>query len=226
MAGWHSVVEANASTLFGASSQTLATFAGGVSHSSDKFAADAALKFRYGESEDERQTKFVNARGWALTGSVDATPKRRLSPFVFGTTEASLEKRLASRWSGGGGAKWTFAKSNTGKASVSVALLGERTVALSDTAVRPTGLVRWSWRAKVDQRVDDRISFTHTTFYAPVFNSPSQYTITSASVGSVAVNKAIALTLTLTDNYDSQARARGAPTNNDGAFLFGIRANF
>jgi hypothetical protein len=68
-AGWHSVVEANASTLFGATSQTLTAFAAAVSHNGDGFSADAQFKFRYGESEDEQKVKFVNARAVSVAPS-------------------------------------------------------------------------------------------------------------------------------------------------------------
>jgi hypothetical protein len=224
--GWSSVVEASASTLFGAMSQTLASLATTVSHDGQRLAADASMKFRYGESEGEDRNTFVSSRSWAATMAVDALPEGRVSPFILGSAEASLEKRIASRVSGGAGAKWVFAKSNTGKASVSVALLGERTAAMSDTLIPPSSVVRWSWRAKLDQRIDERLSFTHVTFYGPVLNAPGRYTVMSTSVGSYAINKAVALTMTFVDNYDSQARARGAPTNNDGSLLFGVRGAF
>jgi hypothetical protein len=221
--GWHSIVEANASTLFGATSQTLTALAGTISHTSDEFTADAGLKFRYGESEDANRVKFVNARGWELTTSVDVLPKTRLSPFFFASSEASLEKRIDNRSAGGVGAKWIFAQSNTGTASLSLAVLGEHTAPLSDTAVASTNVARFSWRIKMTQKVDDRLSVSHVTFYAPVVNAPGRYTITSTSVGAFSFNKAVALTLTFTDNFDSEARGRGAPSNNDGSLLFGIR---
>jgi hypothetical protein len=224
--GWHSVVEASANVLFGATSQTLTSLAGDVSHSGDSFGASAGIKFRYGESEDDSAIKFVSSRSWAATLSLDARPKARVSPFVFGSVESSLEKRIDRRDAGGAGAKWTFASTNTGKASVSLAVLGERTAPLSDTAAKATSLARWSWRVKLDQRVDDRISFSHVTFYQPAIDAPSRYTIASTSVGRYAINKAVALTLTFTDSYDSQARSRGARANNDGSFLFGVRGTF
>jgi hypothetical protein len=224
--GWHSTAEANGSVLFGATSQTLMSLATTVSHAGEGFSADAAFGFRYGESEDAERVKFVNARGWTVTASMDGTPNGRVSPFVSVSAEASLEKRIANRRSGGVGAKWVFAKSNTGAASVSGAILGERTAAMSDTAVAPTRVARWSWRVKMDQRIDDRLSLSHVTYYGPLFNAPAQYTITSTSVGSLAINKAVALTLTFADNFDSQARQRGAPTNNDGSLLFGVRGTF
>lgn len=224
--GWRSIVEANANMLFGASSQTLIAAAGAVSHAGDGFSADASLKFRYGESEDAARETFVSARAWAATASADVTPNSRIVPFFFASTEASLEKRIDNRTAGGVGTKWVFAKSNTGSASISLALLGERTAALGDTVLPVTSVARWSWRIKTEHKIHDQLSFSHVTFYAPIVNAPAQYTIASTSVGAYSINSAVALTLTLTDNYDSQARLRGAPSNNDGAFLFGIRSTF
>lgn len=225
--GWHSIVEANGSTLFGATSQTLAALAAAVSHTGDGFTADANVKLRYGESEDDERVKFVSSRSWAFASSVDILPKGRVSPFFFGSVEGSLEKRIDQRAAGGAGIKWVFATTNTGKASISVAALGERTKPVSDSILRPTTtLTRWSWRLKVDQKIDERLSLSHVSFYAPSMAALDRYTVVSTSVGSYAINQAVSLTLTFVDNYDSQARGRGAPTNNDGSFLFGIRGNF
>jgi hypothetical protein len=225
-AGWHSIVEANASMLFGAASQSVATATSAFSHVGEGYTADASLRFRYGESEDEQRIKFVSARGWGATASADFTPNSRFVPFFFAATEASLEKRISNRSSGGIGAKWVFAKSNTGSASISLALLGERTAALSDTTIPIESVARWSWRVKSEHKVHERLSVSHVTFYAPVVNAPGDYTITSTSVGAYSINEAVALTLTFADNYDSRARFRGAPSNNDGSFLFGIRSAF
>lgn len=225
-AGWHAVTEMNASSLFGATSQMLTSVAATVSHGGEAFNADAAFKFRYGESEDDDRVKFVSARGLGLAVSLDGMPRGRFSPFFSVDLETSLEKRIASRRSAGAGAKWLVAKTNTGSVSASIGVLGERTVAISDTAVTPVRLARWSWRLKLDQRLGDRVAVSHVTLYGPVFDAPAEYTITSTTIASYAVNKAVGLTLTLTDNYDSQARSRGAPTNNDGSLLFGIRGTF
>ncbi len=221
---WNSILEASASALFGASSQTVGAFTAGVSHNGAMFDADASVKFRYGEAEDQEKGTFVTTRSWIVATSIDALPDGRVSPFFFGSAESSLEKRIAGRYSGGAGAKWVPAKSSTGLASVSAGLLGEYTSALSDTAIASTTLVRWSWRLKMQQKLDDRLSLSHSTFYAPVVSAPEQYTITTTSVGSLTLTSSIALTLTFTDNYDNQARTRGAPSNNDGSLLFGIRA--
>lgn len=225
--GWHSVVEANGSTLFGATSQTLAALAATLSHTGEGFTADANVKIRYGESENDARETFVSSRSWAFATTFDALPQGRISPFFFGSVESSLEKRIDRRSAGGVGVKWVFAATNTGKASISLAALAERTTPMVDSLpVSSTTLARWSWRVKMEQRIDERLSFSHVSFYAPTMSSFDGYTITSTSVGNYALNKAVSLTLTFIDNYDSQARSRGAPTNNDGSLLFGVRGSF
>jgi hypothetical protein len=224
---WHSVLEANATVLFGANSQTLTSTAASISRKGSAITTDATLKFRYGESTDEQHNSYVSSRGWAATLSADMLPKEVVSPFVFGSSEASLEKRIINRSSGGLGAKWAFLRSATGSASLSLAVLGERTAPMRDSIALPTVTVaRWSWRVKFDQKIGDKLSFTHVSFYSPSIRALSQYTITTTSVGAYAITSQIAFTLTLTDSYDSQAMLRGAPSNNDGALLFGLRSAF
>ncbi|MEP6990465.1 MAG: DUF481 domain-containing protein [bacterium] len=223
--GWSATVDVNASTLFGASSQTLASFAAAAKHAGTAFSGDASVRFRYGESEDAEGVKFVSARGWALAASVDGVPEGRVSPFVLVAAEQSLEKRLARRTAGGAGIKWVLSKSEAGVSSLSGAVLGERTLPLSDSLVDATNLVRWSWRLKAEHQIE-RLKLSHVTYYGPELRAPSQYTITTTSMASFAINSAIALTTTVTDNYDNQARVRGARSNSDGSFLFGIRATF
>ncbi len=223
--GWSGTIDVNATTLFGTASQTLASFAAGTKHSGTAFSGDASVRFRYGESEDAQDVKFVSARGWAVATSVDGVPDGRVSPFLLIAAEESLEKRLARRTAGGSGIKWVLSKSETGVASLSGDVLGERTLPLSDSLVNATNLVRWSWRLKAEHQID-RLKLSHVTYYGPEFSTPSQYTITTTSVASYAISSAIALTTTITDNYDNQARARGARSNSDGSLLFGIRATF
>ncbi len=223
--GWRATVAVSGNSIFGASSQSLASFASSVSHAGSAFTSATSVEFRYGESEGADAVKFVSSRSWATTLALDVTPHGRFSPFVLGNAEASLEKRIQRRLSGGAGAKWVFSKTSRSTGSLSLALLAERTRALNDT-IAPTTLARWSWRLRFDVPAPGRLAFTHTTFYAPEFRTAERYTVKSVSTASVAISKPLSLTLTFRDNYDSQARLRGARTNNDGSVEFGIRASF
>ncbi len=65
---------------------------------------------------------------------------------------------------------------------------------------------------------------THVTFYQPSIDRVARYTIESTTTLAMAMTEIIAFTATLHDTYDSEARGRGARSNNDGQILFGIRA--
>ena len=224
--GWRATLQASASVLFGATSQQLAAGAGSIARADSALETDVALQFRYGQSRTEEGDRFVSARAWLAALSLDARPFATVSPFVFGRAEHALEKRIRLRASGGAGGKWTFARSPTGEASVSAALLGERTRALGDAAPATESLLRWSLRLKTAHAVGERVTVSHTSFWQPVVNDASRYLLLSTTVAAFGVTDRVSLTLSLVDNYDSEARARGARSNNDGQFLAGVQAAF
>jgi len=229
--GWKSHVEASASVFFGAVSQRLAVFGTSLSHADSSFETSGSFQFRYGEAADADRDQFVSARSWLSSVSLDATPFATVSPFFFGTAESSLEKRIRTRVSGGSGAKWTFASSDRTNASISLAALAEYTRPLGEpsASVSPTAdqtLWRWSWRVKGSRRMGERMTVSHVTFYRPVIDAPSRYTITTNTSVALGLTERMGLSLSLVDNYDSEARQRGAPSNNDGQFLVGLQADF
>jgi hypothetical protein len=67
---------------------------------------------------------------------------------------------------------------------------------------------------------------THTTLFQPVADELSRYTAETTTGLAVTLNASLALTVTLQDRYDSEARGRGASSNHDGQLLFGVRAKF
>jgi hypothetical protein len=224
--GWTTTVQANASIFFGATSQQLVAAAGNVARADSSVEADLGLQFRYGQSRGEDGDRTVQARAWLASLSFDAKPFATVSPFVFGTAEHALEKRIASRVSGGAGAKWTVARTPTGEASLSAALLGERTRAMGDGTPGAESLLRWSFRLKTSHRVRDRLQLSHASFYQPVVNDTDRFLVLSTSVAALGVSERISFTLSLVHNYDSEARARGARANSDGQLLAGIQAAF
>jgi len=195
-----------------------------LARSDSAFSAAVSLQARYGEAVDPDGVRFVSARALLGTLSLDAVPEARVTPFVFGTLESSLEKRIARRGSGGAGAKWVVVRTAHGEGSVSLAVLSE--VTRASDASRTTSLTRWSWRLKLKRKAADRVTFSHTTFYQPVVQDYGRYTISSTSQLEYGLTGAVALTLSLVDTYDSEARARGARANNDGQLLAGLQASF
>ena len=83
-------------------------------------------------------------------------------------------------------------------------------------------VARWSLRVKLDRKGDDRVSFSHVTFYQPVVDDVSRYLVISTSQAAYSLTTALAVTLSLSERFDSEARGRGARSNHDGALLVGF----
>jgi hypothetical protein len=222
---WHGKAQANASILFGATEQQLLATRGELSRADSAVEVATSVEFRYGESTDRDGLRGVYARSWVGTLAVDRHPYATISPFFFGTIESSLEHRLARRAAGGAGAKWTVRRSDRGSASLSGAVLAERSrpmASVDQPAASARSLARWSLRVKLDRKQDDRLSFSHVTFYQPVVDGASRYLVISTSQAAYSLTAALAVTLSLSERFDSEARSRGARSNHDGALLAGV----
>jgi hypothetical protein len=160
--------------------------------------------------------------------ALDYRPYGRVSPFWFGATESSLQQRVARRWSSGGGAKLTLHRRDEDEASVSLAMLYERTRTLDPEPFAPAldTRARWSLRARVRRRLAPAVYLSHVTFYQPTVGRLGRYTADSNTSIDVTLTEALALTATLRDRYDSEARRRGSVSNHDGQILFGLKASF
>jgi len=225
--GWDVKAAATASAFFGNTRQTtLGTrLSAGRADSTLEVKSDG--EFTYGESETEERRAFVNKRSWRTSLSADYRPFARVSPFVLASVESSLEKRIDRRYSGGGGAKYVFARTERTASDVSLAVLAERSL-LPDTAgprIEQT-LARYSARFRLDREFDERLSLAHLTFYRPEVASLDRFTFTSRTSLEYKMTTALGLQLSFLDNYDSEARDRGARSNNDGELLFGLTATF
>ena len=68
---------------------------------------------------------------------------------------------------------------------------------------------------------------SHATFYQPsVANPTTRYTVNAVTALEQTVTSVVSLTMTLRHRYDSEARARGAASDNDGQFVVGLKATF
>ena len=226
--GWSGSVEANGNVLFGSARSRLA--AGAISAGRADSALDVRgdAQFAYADAEDERARRSVTARSSRVGVAVDARPYARVSPFAFAALEGSLQQRIARRTGGGAGAKLTLRRVGEDDFSVSLALLAEHTRTLAPEGDEPasTTRLRWSTRLRYQRRFTEGVRFSHVTFYQPAVDRLDRYTTDSNSALVVSLTRAIALTTTLRQRYDSEARRRGARSNLDGQLLFGARASF
>ena len=226
--GWRGSAEANASLFFGNTDQWVVAGATRLAFSDSAVEIRGELRADYAETSIDSGGSTVSRRAWLASTGVDFAPFSTVSPFLQGSAESSLQQRIHRRYSAGFGGKLTFVQTDDSKLSTSVALLWERTDVM-DGNTNPdldASRLRWSYRLIGSHKLDDRIRFDHETYYQPSVREMTHFTITSTSTLTFALNKMLGLTTSLHDTYDSEARRRGARSNNDGQFLVGLRARY
>jgi hypothetical protein len=218
--------EANANLSFGNVDQsTMLTRLGASSVDSlVELGVDAA--FTYGETRLDG-VPTVTKRSWQAAFTADLRPFSHVTPFMLASIESSLEKRIIRRYAGGGGAKLVFVKRDGFSSDLSIALLAERSVlAATDSTRTEQVYARYSAQYRLERKLDDRVTASFSTSYRPEFHALHRFTGTANAAVLYKVAAALALKASVVDNYDSDARSRGARSDNDGDLLFGCVATF
>jgi putative salt-induced outer membrane protein YdiY len=161
----------------------------------NRYELDGRVESRYGKSEGE-----VVARNQYASLALDLQPNAAWSPFLFSNAERDEFKRLALRFSGGAGARYTLwdepGVQNT--ASVSLALLYSFEDLIA-TEAQPLALsrnlARWSLRVKGQQSLREGFSIHHTSFYQPVWDEMADYLLRSDTGASVLLTRRLALSV-------------------------------
>ena len=227
--GWSGSAEASASLLFGNARARLIAGRLQLGRADSTLEVRADTRFTYAESTNEDGGRRVSGRTTFASLGTDYRPLERWSPFWFGSFESSFQQRIDHRYSTGVGAKYTFYRRKDAEASVSLAMLAERTIPRLDAAAPDTGSdwrARWSLRARARRQITKTTRFSHVTFYQPRVDDLSHYTINSTTTLAAGLTTKTELTMTFHDSYDSDSRARGARSNNDGQLLLGLSAAF
>jgi len=219
--------ELGASFFFGNTEQVTFTNRSEASRADSVMELGLGWDVTYGEASDESGDTFVNRRSWATVGSLDFLPHSRLTPFLFGTMEASLQKRIDRRFSGGAGAKLTVIRTDTSLLDLSAAVLAERTRPRAEPPVESELQARWSVRSRARRAFDEgRLALAMEALYVPAFDDPRDFTFRGTTSLGFALSSVVSLKISFLDEYDSGARGRGARTNNDGQLLFSILSRF
>jgi hypothetical protein len=224
---WDVQAELSGSFFFGNTEQTVFSTRAGAGRSDSVVALKSDVRFTYGETRDAEGEEVVTKRGWLATLSLDLQPYAWTSPFLIGTIESSLEKRIDMRYNAGLGNKVVVLRKPESEVSLSLALLGEWS-RFADAP--PTGmqesLVRWSARFRARHDVNSHLTLRTETYYRPEVRSAGRFTMTSTSSVGYKMRKWATLQLSFHDSYDSEARGRGARTNNDGQMVVGVMTAF
>lgn len=219
--------ELGASMFFGNTEQVTFTNRTALSKADSAMEFSANWNVTYGEATNEEGETSVNRRAWIAGSSLDFRPHGVVSPFVFGTLEYSLQKRIDQRFSGGAGGKLTFVRNGPSLLDLSAAALAERTVPREQLVSDTEWLARWSVRMRARRSFgDNRFALSTENLWVPAFRDPSDFTFTSTSSVSLVVSTRVSLRFSFVDQYDSGAVERGARTNNDGQLLFTILTRF
>jgi hypothetical protein len=224
---WSFESEVGASIFFGASDQTTVATRVGVDRKGARFELENDLSYLYGEASGESGNTFVNKRSWAAESNLDYRGFSRLNPYMFGSALSSLEKAIEVRYKWGAGAKLTALESETSSLDFGLAFLGEKTVEDSPTNGDSELLARWSGEFNLRRSFSgERTVFQAKANYSPVFDHSDNYTVTAEGSIAFKLSEIISLKLSVVDNYDSRAEARGAGDNNDGRVLFSVLSSF
>jgi hypothetical protein len=225
---WKFDAEAGASVFFGASQQTAVLIRNRLDWSEDRLEFSASGGFDYGEARDADGDSFVNKRSWMVETNADYLPGGRASPFIFVTTEGSLERQIDLRTSGGAGGKYRFIDTERSRLDASLAALVERTDPREreGIAARPaTSVSRWSARLRARQALGEAAELQMVTFFRPSMGDFGDRTWDLTASAQYALSDRVGLRMSLVNRYDSLAEQRGARANHDGRLFFSVLAS-
>lgn len=224
--GWKRSVELAANLFLGAETQTVLTSRGQVAHADSSFELGLDARYTYGSTTREGE-RALTQRSWLTTFSLDGWPLARHSPFALALAESSFERRIRFRVSAGLGHKLTFARSEHGQGSLSLALIGERTTAPDSLDVLATErLVRWSARLRFRHRIGDRGESVLESFFRPTVKAFDHFTSSNTVSLGYRMTRAVLAKVSYLDNYDSEAKLRGAASGYEGQLMLGVQADF
>jgi hypothetical protein len=224
---WTIETEIGASVFFGATEQTTVATELGVGRESLRFEFESGLSFLYGETTDDEGESSVNKRSWELAANLDYRGFSWLNPFVLGSALSSLEKKIHRRYKGGGGAKLMAVDTEVSRLVFAAAVLVEQTVSSEEGNGGEEWLGRWTGAVKFRRSFsEERAVFEASMDYNPKFQQLNDFTFEAESSLAFRISDIVSLKLSVHDNFDNQAKSRGAVSNNDGRVLFSVLAAF
>lgn len=229
---WERTIELNGNYLYGNTEQAILGVRTGVLRNDSTFAVRFDTRYTIGVTSGADGKRFMDRRSWSISTNGDYQQYGRESQFVFASLEQSFELRVDRRASVGFGEKVTFFRNDTSRFDVSGGLIGEHSrLFRPGVGGAPDGfgtrtLARLSLRLRYRHAFGSRVSFDHVGWYKPEVSELGQWLGSSSSVVRYGVTKRTGLTLTLYNEYDSQARDRGVRSNITGQVLIGLVSKF
>lgn len=226
---WSGEVALGASLFFGNTNAYNLTTSAAVARADSVAEVSASGRVTYGQATNSAGRAFVLRRSWQMRLGADLRPVARVSPFLFGTVERSLQAQIDARVSGGGGVKLALLREGATRFDFSAALLVERT----NPRLDPTqpdqidSFFRWSLRFRGRHNLGgDQVKLSAVVFYRPRIDATGIYTLEVDTRVDVSLSTRLALRVSFLEQYDSEAVGRGARTNSDGQLIIGLTVGF
>jgi hypothetical protein len=103
----------------------------------------------------------------------------------------------------------------------------EQTVTADGNGGEEEWLGRWTGAVNYRRSFsEDRAVFQAKVDYNPKFQQLDNFTFQAESSLAFRLTEIVSLKLSVRDNFDNQAKDRGAASNNDGRVLFSVLASF
>jgi len=224
---WTIETEVGASIFFGATDQTTVAAELGMQRDSRLFELQNDLSFTYGEASDNDGGTTVNKRSWKAGANLDYRAFSWVNPYIFGSALSSLEKRIHRRYKAGTGAKLTALDSEVSRLDFALAILLEQTQSSEEGNGSGEWLGRWTGAVQYRRSFsEERAVFEAGVDYNPKFQQLDNYTLEAEGSVAFRLSEVLGLKLSVQDNFDNQAKSRGAISSNDGRVLFSVLATF
>ena len=230
---WERSVEVNGNYLYGNTEQAVLGIRTGVLRNDSTLAVRLDTRYTIGVIAGADGKRTMDRRSWLVSANADFQQYGKESQFVFASIEQSLELRVDRRVSVGIGEKVSFIRNDTTRFDASLGLIGEHSrLPIRGTPNAPTAsyatatLARLSARLRYRRLLTHRVGFDHVAWYKPQVRSPQRWLGSSSTVLSYVLTRRTGLTLTLYNEYDSQARSRGVRSNMTGQILLGASSKF
>ena len=110
---------------------------------------------------------------------------------------------------------------------LAAAVLAEQTVSSEGNDRSPVWLGRWTGAVKYLRSFSgEKAVFEAGADYNPKFQQLNNFTVEAQSSLAYRLSEVVSLKISVHDNFDKQAKDRGAASNNDGQVLFSVLAAF
>lgn len=223
---WAAKGEVGGNAFFGNTSQSALTAALSGDMGRGFLRLNGRTGFAYGRATNEAGEIVTNKRAWDMAVRLDFDSGSSAGAFIVSKVESIFEKKIDLRYSAGAGGKYGIGGDGI-QAEFNLALLVEKTIPHEGTGVPEEVVAKWAAGFRLERATDGgRVRFETVTSVEPEVREVGVFTLTSRSSLAFQLSQRVGVQFSFVDSFDSEARSRGAQSNNDGQIFFGVVGTF